>query len=136
MAADHRKSSKAPKEPLLEWIAAGAGLVLTLGMMAVIGREALRGDPVQPPAIEMRVERITPAPPGFVAEVVAINRSGGTAAAVQVEGALKSGESEVETSSLTFDYVPGHAQRRGGLFFTRDPRRYRLEVRALGYQAP
>ena len=130
------RSGKAPKEPLLEWIAAGVGLVLTLGMMAVIGREALRGDPMQPPAIEVAATAITPIPSGFVVEVVAVNRSGGTAAAVQVEGELKSGDESIETSNLTFDYVPGHAQRKGGLFFREDPRRHRLEVRALGFQAP
>ena len=136
MAARSGKSAKTRSEPLLEWIAAGVGLVLTLGMMAMIGIEAWRGDADQPPVIEARATRITPTSSGFLVEVVAVNRSGGTAAAVQVEGALKSGDVAVETSSLTLDYVPGHAQRKGGLFFTRDPRNHRLEVRALGYQAP
>ena len=131
-----RNRKKFAKEPLLEWVAAGIGLALTLGMMAMIGLEAVRGDVSQLPAIEVKAKRIAATPSGFVVEVVAANRSGGTAAAVQVEGTLKSGDTEVETSSLTLDYVPGHAERKGGLFFTRDPRRHRLEVRALGYQAP
>lgn len=135
MVASNGKSGKA-REPLIEWIAAGVGLVLTLGMIATIGMEALRGDAAQLPAIEVRPTRMSSAARGFTVEIVATNRSGGTAAAVQVEATLSMGETEVETSSLTFDYVPGHAQRKGGLFFTRDPRRHRLEVRALGYQAP
>ena len=134
--AGRGKSERTPREPLLEWIAASLGLVLTLGMVAVIGQEALRGDADQLPAIEVRATRLASTPSGFVVEIVAANRTGGTAATVQVEGELKDGESSVETSSLTLDYVPGHAERRGGLFFTEDPRRHRLEVRALGYQAP
>lgn len=134
--AGRGKSERTPREPLLEWVAAGFGLILILGMMAVIGQEALRGDADQLPSIEVRAARIASTPSGYVVEIVATNRTGGTAAAVQIEGELMNGETSVETSSLTFDYVPGHAERKGGLFFTEDPRRHRLEVRALGYQAP
>ena len=42
----------------------------------------------------------------------------------------------IETSDITFDYVPGHAERKGGLFFRQDPRMHKLELRALGYQTP
>ena len=126
-----RKPDRAPREPLLEWIAAGIGLVLTLGMLAVIGREALSGEAAQVPAIEVRIERVVATPAGFTVEIAATNRSGATAAAVQIEGVIAG-----ETSTATFDYVPGHATRKGGLFFREDPRRHRLEVRALGYQAP
>lgn len=125
-----------PKEPLLEWIAAGLGLVLTLGILAVIGREAISGEAAQPPAIEVHARTLVPASTGYLVEIAVLNRSGATAAEVQVEGALRAGETIVETSGVTLDYVPGHATRRGGLFFTRDPRRHRLELRALGYQEP
>ncbi len=136
MTPNRAKAATGQKTPLLEWIAAGLGLLLTLGMLAIIGQEALRGDSSQLPAIEVRIARIVPAPSGFLVEIVATNRSGGAAAAVQIEGTLRSGETEIETGSLTLDYVPGHAERTGGLFFTRDPRLYQLEVRPLGYQAP
>lgn len=136
MTGSRGKTAKGARTPLLEWIAAGLGLALTLGMVAIIGLEAMRGDSSQPPAIEVRATGVTVVPSGYLVEIAATNRSGGTAAAVAIEGVLKSGETEVETSSLTLDYVPGHAERKGGLFFTRDPRRHRLEVRPLGYQAP
>lgn len=128
--------SRPARAPLLEWISAAIGLALTLAIVVLIGRESLNGKTTQPPAIEVRAGRVTPMAAGFVVEVTAVNHSGGSAAAVQVEGALMSGETPVETSSLTFDYVPGRAERKGGLFFTQDPRRHRLEVRALGYQEP
>lgn len=124
------------KEPLLEWIAAGIGLVLTLGIVAVIGREAMSGEAGRPPVIEVHAESLAPMRAGYRVEVAAVNRSGATAAAVQVEGRLLAGEALIESSSLTLDYVPGHATRKGGLFFATDPRRHRLELRALGYQEP
>ena len=136
MAKAPAKSAKMPREPVLEWVAAGLGLVLTLAIMVVIGREALNREPGQPPAIEAAALKVTAVPSGFVVEIEAVNRSGGNAAIVEIEGALMAGGNPVETSSLTFDYVPGHATRKGGLFFRKDPRAHRLELRALGYQAP
>jgi uncharacterized protein (TIGR02588 family) len=124
------------REPLLEWIAAGTGLLLALAIFVIIGREAINGETDAPASIGVRAEAISQVPSGFVVEIVARNDSGATAASVAIEGVLKSGETEVETSALTLDYVPGHAERKGGLFFTRDPREYKLEVRALGYQRP
>ena len=131
-----REKKGGGSEPLLEWIAAGIGLVLTLGIVAVIGREAIGGEASRPPAIEVSARRLVATPSGYLVVIAAVNRSGATAAAVQVEGRLMAGDAAVETSSLILDYVPGHATRQGGLFFTRDPRRHRLDLRALGYQEP
>jgi uncharacterized protein (TIGR02588 family) len=131
-----RKQDTAPREPLLEWIAAGIGLILTLAILVVIGREAVSGETETAAAIHVEATSVAQVPSGFVVEIVARNASGATAAAVEIEGVLKSGETEVETSGLTLDYVPGNAKRKGGLFFSKDPRNHKLEVRALGYQRP
>lgn len=131
-----KRASKPARAPLLEWISAAIGLALTLAIVVLIGKESVNGETTEPPAIEVRAGRITAMPAGFIVEVTAVNHSGGSAAAVEVEGALMQGAAPVETSSLTFDYVPGRAERKGGLFFTQDPRRHRLQLRALGYQEP
>lgn len=122
--------------PLLEWLAAGIGLALMLGLLGVIGWEALHGGPEEAPAIELSLRRIAPTPAGYVVEFEALNRAGGTAQSVEIEGALIQGGGPVETSSVTLDYLPGHSRRGGGLFFRRDPRHGRLELRALGFQTP
>lgn len=53
-----------------------------------------------------------------------------------VHGALLRGDSVGETSEAVLDHVPGRSVRHGGLFFRNDPRAYRLELRAAGYQEP
>jgi uncharacterized protein (TIGR02588 family) len=42
----------------------------------------------------------------------------------------------IESSAAVLDYVPGESVRRGGLFFSTDPRVHRLTLRAHGYQQP
>ena len=121
--------------PLLEWVASAAGLLLTLGLLAVIVAEAVRTPAGAAPAIEVRAVSVEPAASGFVVQFEARNRSHATAAAVTIEGEL-AGAGETETSQAMLDYVPGHSKRRGGLFFRRDPRGHPLELRALGYQEP
>lgn len=116
--------------PVLEWIAAAVGLVLILSVGAVIGQEAFRTQESALPAIEVRPLRVVQGPAGFVLEFEAVNLSGGTAAAVTIEG--KAGD---ETSIATIDYVPGHGSVKGGLFFGEDPRSG-AELRATGFQTP
>ena len=130
------RQKKRSGTPLLEWVASGIGLLLILSMLALLLREALSGEAGQLPAIDVAIRRIAPAGSGFVVEIEAVNRSGGTAAGVEIEGQLKSGGASIETSSAVFDYVPGHSRRSGGLFFREDPRRHQIEVRALGFQTP
>jgi uncharacterized protein (TIGR02588 family) len=125
-----------PQIPALEWIAAGIGLAMTLGMFGVIGWGALKGNGERPPAVEAIVEHITPVAAGYVVEVALRNHSPSTAAAVEIEGELKNDGTSVETSNATVDYVPGESVRRAGIFFTKDPARHELEVRALGYAEP
>ncbi|WP_168355957.1 hypothetical protein [Sphingomonas gei] len=132
MASDR----KSPPTSALEWIAAGLGLAGLLFVVAVIGREALTGETAQLPVLEVRAERVLPNAAGFVVEFEVVNRSSGTAAAVEIEGQIGPEANPVETSSATLDYVAGDASAKGGLFFKHDPRGQRLALRALGFQTP
>lgn len=122
--------------PVLEWIAAGIGLVLTLAMLGFIGWQAWKGEGEEVPGIEIHVQRIVPAAGGWVVEIAAQNVSAATAAAVQIEGELIKDGRVLATSQVTLDYVPGNSERRGGLLFRKDPRAHDLEMRALGYAKP
>ncbi len=124
------RSKQPPGPPLLEWIASALGLVLVLGVMAVIARDAFSSGAELAPDITVAATRVRPSGAGFLVEFEARNLSPVTAAQVTIEGKLAGGE----TSIATIDYVPGRSVRRGGLYFSEDPRG--AELRALGYQNP
>lgn len=132
MGQGRRRPATSP----LEWFAAALGALIALGLLGVIGWEAAVGTNGGPPELAVRALRTVPAAHGFVVEVEVRNRADATAAAVGIEGVLKSGDADAETSRATIDYVPGRARRRAGLLFARDPAGHRLELRATGYQEP
>jgi uncharacterized protein (TIGR02588 family) len=133
MSTDGRKQ---PQTPLLEWIAAGVGLVFLLGLLGVIGAEAIAGGSDEPPAISIKIGKISQAGSTYVAAFEAVNASGGTAAALQVEGKLMAADTEVETSLATIDYVSAHGSAEGGLIFSHDPKGFTIVARPVGYQKP
>lgn len=124
------------KTSMLEWISATVGLALLLLVFAVLGRQAIRADTAEPPAIAVQALRVVPLAQGYLVEFEAANASTGTAAAVAIEGELTGADGKRETASAALDYVAGNARARGGLYFTSDPRRGELKLRALGYQEP
>lgn len=136
MADDESESgSDGKSKPLLEWAAALVGLVLTLTLLGFVGWQAVQAPEKRPPAVSVMAGWVSQVPGGYVVEVTAKNRSTSTAAGVEVEGTITRGGAKI-ASSVTFDYVPGHSERKGGLFFPQDPRAHPFEVRALGYSQP
>ncbi|HEX2205830.1 MAG TPA: hypothetical protein VHG91_21125 [Longimicrobium sp.] len=118
-----------------EWVAAAVSGVVVFGAIGFLLFQAL-AHPATPPAITLAVDSVVAAPNGWLVELRVRNDGWTTAAGLQVEGELREGERSVEKSQTTIDYVPARAARRAGLFFTRDPRRHRLELRPLGYDRP
>jgi uncharacterized protein (TIGR02588 family) len=134
--ADERSGEGAERSiPPLEWLASGLGLLLTAGVFASIGWEAVtqvRGAPI----VTVEVKDVAAVEGGFRVDFRARNKAGATAAQVEIEGRLSTNEGSVETSRVVLDYIPGHSQQDGGLFFTRDPRSSSFAVRALGFTRP
>ena len=123
------KSSKSssPDRPVLQWIMAGLGLVLTLTAAGIIVYEAMQ--PPSPPDLTAEVTAVRSAAAGFVAEIEIRNEGRDTAAAVQVEG-----QSGGETASTTIDYVPGKGRTAVALAFPGDPAP--VEARVTGWSEP
>jgi uncharacterized protein (TIGR02588 family) len=121
--------------PLVEWVSAAIGLAITGVMFGFLALEAAQQDGV-PPLLNVVPVSLVQAPGQYVVEFEVRNDSATTGAAVQVEGTLKQGGSDVETSTASLSYVPGESSQRGGLVFTRDPRDYRLDLRVTGYERP
>jgi uncharacterized protein (TIGR02588 family) len=118
------------KSPLLEWIASATGLLLILGVVAVIARDAFNGSADMAPDIEIVVRDQQRQSGRWLVRFEAHNVSPVTAAQVTIEGVLPGGE----TSTAVIDYIPGRSTRSGGLIFSQEPNGVRL--RPLGYQDP
>lgn len=134
LSDDRRKKQSGP--PVLEWVSAAVGAVLAIGILIFISIEALDSSASRPPLLEVRPTAVAGAGGFYVVEVTVANRSGQTAAAVEIQGELMQGGSSVETSNATVSYVPGHSERNAGLIFSRDPRAHQLQVRSTGYERP
>lgn len=119
----------------VEWVVGIACTVVVLTAVGYLFHQALIG-PSLPPMVAVQVERVLPMPGGYLVEIRAVNEGSSTASDLMVEGALMRDTTVVEKSNATLDFVPAGTARDGGLFFTRDPRQYRLEVRPTGYDRP
>ena len=121
--------------PVWEWIIAAIGLIL---VVAATGTTLYRAvtEKSTPPILEFSVEAIVPTANGYLVEFRVKNTGNQTAAGLTVEGELKRGEESVETSTATLAYAPANSQREGGLFFTKNPNDFELNIRALGYEKP
>ena len=146
-ASPHERPRNTPDEPApqergrsggtspIEWVVAAASALLVLGAVGYLLYEAL-AEPPTPPAVEVTVEAVRAVGDGYLVEFEAQNRGRTTAAGLVVEGTLRRGAETVETASVTLDYVPAEGSRRGGLYFTEDPRAYALALRPTGYGRP
>jgi uncharacterized protein (TIGR02588 family) len=124
-----------PRIPPLEWAVAALGLMLVAGTAVLLAFQGYASGS-SPPDITLRVESIVELRNGYVAKVKAVNVGGSTAADVLVEGELANASGVVEKSEMSFQYLPPHSARTGGLFFRSDPRKYELKLTAKGYESP
>jgi uncharacterized protein (TIGR02588 family) len=130
-----QRQAGAPPITGWEWLVAALGLLLVLTTVTYLLVQAVRGPPV-PPDVVVRVDSIVPtSSAGFLVQFRAANTGDETAAGLTVVGELRDA-SGVETSRTPLDYLPGHSERGGGLFFRRDPRRATVRLWAEGYQEP
>ncbi len=117
------------------WVVAGAGFLLVAATVGFFLYQAFT-DNDAPAEIVIETGEIVNNAGGYLVPIEVTNLGGEVAAGLLVEGVLLDGDTVVETSSATFDYVPVGSLRHGGLIFREDPRAYELEVQARGYALP
>jgi uncharacterized protein (TIGR02588 family) len=119
--------------PPLEWAIAALGLVL---VVVCVGFLVHRGwtHQARPPDIAVTAVSTERSSAGYLLRFRAVNR-GDAAAEVEIRAELGAGD-EREVGEATIDLMPAGAVREGGMFFRSDPRRGRLELRAVSYQDP
>ena len=121
--------------PIWEWIVAAIGFMLVAGVIGFLLYEALAGNRL-PPDVKLSVDSVVQTRNGYLVKITAVNQGGTTAEGVDIEGELRRGTEPVERSQTTIDYLPPRSEKRAGLFFTRDPRQFDLQVRPFGYEEP
>jgi uncharacterized protein (TIGR02588 family) len=109
--------------------------VLVLGAMGYMTWHELRHEGT-PPILTVATDSVVAQPNGYLLEFHVSNTGETTAADVTVEGALESEGATIEVSDVVLAYVPPRGVAGGGLFFTHDPRRYAVKLRAKGYARP
>lgn len=115
---------------------AALGAALVAATLGVLVYEALTADPHATPRLTVRVDTVVADRSGYTVEYRAFNDGDATAARVLVRGELRDVARVVEQSESTIDFVPARSSRSGGLVFRNDPRAYRVEVRAVGFDRP
>ncbi len=121
-----------------EWAAAGVGGAILAVILGFLVYEGITNPPGAKPEITVSGGSIVPlASGGFLVPIRIENHGHVTGANVTVNGALFDPDgAAIEESSVDFDFVAQHSRETGGLYFTADPRAYRLALRVEGYTDP
>jgi uncharacterized protein (TIGR02588 family) len=130
------QESTASGPPFWEWVVAAVGLALMLASLGYLVVHAVMdqaGSPV-PMVTVTGIERQEGG--AYLVSIRVQNQGRATAAGLKISGSLKRGAEVVEESETEVQYLAGGSSRAGGLFFTHDPRQFRLEVAAKGYELP
>ena len=131
-----RSEAKPRNEPhRLEWAVGGVSALTVLAMIGFLLYFALTGNGTKP-SFAFEVQSVEAVDDMFNVSFSVKNHGDATAASVTVRGSLTLGDGSTESSEVTFGYLPANAELTGGLLFDNDPRRYRLKLKALGYEDP
>jgi uncharacterized protein (TIGR02588 family) len=121
----------------IEWLVFGVGLVLVLGTLAALTRQALLVDR-GPARVEVRLGTPRAERPGgtrLLVPVTGINRGGETAERVRVE-VLREHRGRSERAELEIDSLPRYAERSGWVLLEGDAGDGAMTGRVLGYLEP
>ena len=120
----------------LEWSVFATGLMLLLLLIVYLVYDAVMlGD--TPPVIDVQLGVTETRDGDFLVPVTLHNEGDETAENVTVEVVLLSGDVEVETAQIDFDFVPRNSTRSGWVTFSMNPQSLdEMQSRVLGYQIP
>jgi uncharacterized protein (TIGR02588 family) len=119
----------------LEWSCFALSLLLICGTISYLAYDALNGAE-KPADIEVKLGKPEQLSNYFSVPLTLINHGNETAASVQVEVTMKTGDA-IERAELLFDFLPRSGRREGFVTFKSDPRlAQELKGRAIGYTEP
>lgn len=124
----------ARQESVWEWIVAALGALLVVGTLAFLLYDSVIG--TSPPNITVQVTGVQSSGDRYLVQFEAINFGGEGASNVTIQGTLRGAEEQPETANTTISYIAAGSKRAGGLYFSRDPNAFDLELVASGYEKP
>lgn len=130
-----KTGEEAQKVTIYEWICAALGCILVFGSIAFMTYKAVTATD-KPPDLTAQVKSVEKLKSGYLVKFEVKNDGEYTAAAAHIKGELKKGETTEETSTTTVDYVPSYSTRSGGIFFSKNPQDFEVNLRATGYTEP
>jgi uncharacterized protein (TIGR02588 family) len=136
--ARHKQAGNAVGTSAWEWGVAAVGGLILAGIIGFLVYEAIARPPQTKPEITATGGEVVKLASGtFLVPITVKNTGHETGAGVTVTGALIGNDgAAIEVSAVTFAFVPQHSRETGGLYFSTDPARYRLEMRVEGYTDP
>jgi uncharacterized protein (TIGR02588 family) len=118
-----------------EWAIAIVGAVLVVGTVSyLIYFEASTTS--RPPQVTIEQQLVNRIGNKYLVSFTAQNQSSATAAGLRIRGELRQDGRIVESSELSFDYLPGFSERQGYFYFQQDPSSGELHVFPLSYVEP
>ena len=127
-SADRRRT------PFAERILGAVSAAVIVVLMGYLVVRALANDGT-PPDIVVELRGVTQVGATWLVEVEATNLGSSPATDLEIEGEMP-GPGGSERRSVVLEYVPAKSSRRGGLYFSGDPRTRPLTLRAVGFRAP
>ncbi|HET8675260.1 MAG TPA: TIGR02588 family protein [Blastocatellia bacterium] len=127
-----RKSSKIAPRTTAEWVSLVISLLL-LGAVVGVVIKLWVSETKEPAQFKIEVGAARNDAGQYYLPFTLTNEGDQTAAEVMVEGRINAADNE-ETSSTTFDFIPGHARQEGVLIFSGDPATAQLRV--ASFQRP
>jgi uncharacterized protein (TIGR02588 family) len=119
-----------------EWAIASVGAVAILSLIAFFIFQGMVEEKA-PADVVIQQQPVVQVQGGYLVPIQMRNLGANTAEGLEVEGTLKGrAGNTIETSETTVEYLPPYSKVEGGLFFTKDPRQYNLELRPKGYEVP
>lgn len=134
MSVNAKSTSTPPKRPVIEWVVGGVSGTLVGLLILFLGYQAVFGDN-RPPDLVVALERIEPLETGTLVAVTVANRGDQAAAEVMVQ-ALRTDSPGAVQRAIQFDYVAGHAVRRGAFLFPGHLSRDDIHIEIGGYSEP
>ena len=118
-----------------EWAIAIVGALLVVGTVSyLIYFEASTTS--HPPQVTIEQQVIKRGGDKYLVSFTARNQSSTTAAGLRIRGELRQDGRVVESSELSFDYLPGFSTRQGYFYFHQDPSVGELHVFPVSYVEP